>query len=48
MKCIKLKSDGQIHRVTDSLAHHMVTVTKAAVYIPKKEWKLLVRNPQKV
>jgi len=41
MKCIKLKVNGTIHRVSDTLAHQLVTVKKEAHYIPKKEWKEL-------
>jgi hypothetical protein len=48
MKCIRFKRDNTIHRVPDTLAHHVVTVTKEAVYIPKKEWKAAFRPQQPV
>lgn len=41
MKCIKLKKDNVVRRVANDLAHHLVTVTKEAIYVAKKEWKQL-------
>jgi hypothetical protein len=44
MKCVKMKKDSTILRVKDDVAHHLVTVLKEAVYVPKSEWKSLRNN----
>jgi hypothetical protein len=45
MKCVRLKVNGTIHRVKDSVAHKLVSDGEAS-YIPKKEWKELRNNVQ--
>lgn len=45
MKCIKSKTTGEIKRVTNEAAWQMET--KGWAYVPKSEWKEMVRPQQK-
>lgn len=45
MKCIKSKTTGEIKRVTDEMACKMEA--KGWAYVPKSEWKEMVRPQQK-
>lgn len=48
MKCIKSIETNEITKVSDYTAEHRVTLDKTHIYVPKRDWKVTVRDIKKV
>ena len=48
MKCIKSITSNEITKVSDYTAEQRVTIDGTHVFVPKRDWKVAVRDVKKV